>query len=30
MMNHASAEAFTIRRMIPSGTNSPPAEASTQ
>ena len=27
-MNHVSAEAMTTGRMIPSGTNSPPAESS--
>jgi len=28
-MNHVSAAALTTGRMIPSGTNSPPAEVST-
>jgi hypothetical protein len=30
LLNHISAEALTTGRMIPSGTNSPPAEVSTQ
>jgi len=29
-MNHVSAEALTTGSMIPSGTNSPPAEVPTQ
>ena len=30
IINHVSAEALATRGMIPSGTNSPPAEVSTQ